>query len=39
MTGGKTSQFTLSQPPALRSLPDEKDATATDPKMRKSLAA
>ena len=27
MTGGKTSQFTLSQPPAFRSFPEEKEAS------------
>jgi hypothetical protein len=37
--GGKTSQFTLAQPPTLKIWPDEKEATATEPKTRKSFAA
>src|SRR3954447_7564590 len=36
-TGGKTSQVTVSHPPAFKRRPDEKDATATEPKTRKSF--
>src|SRR3712207_2011226 len=39
ITGGKTSQLTMSQPPTLRRRPEENDASATEPKTRKSLAA
>jgi hypothetical protein len=36
---GRTSQFTVAQPPVLSRCPDENEATATEPKMTKSFAA